>query len=171
MLEAFARPVQEVALEYKPVADIVAVVLALIGAGIALATYRRSVRLKRAEWIDKLHEKFYESSNYKHIRQLLDYPHDPELEELRKGLAGENPDIELCESFVDYLNFFEYIASLWRLKQVSVKEVLMLFEYYLGLLNKHDFAKKFIRKYGFESLEMLLQQVQPPAGAKPHGRG
>jgi hypothetical protein len=157
-------------MDIKQVADVMAIVAALaaIGGGcVALATYRDTLKLRRAEWIEKLHAKFYESSTYKRIRWVLDYRPTPEYENLRKGISDQQSDDELCESFVDYLNFFEYIASLWELKQLSLAEVLMLFEYYLQLMNQEDFAVEFVEKQGFENLKKLLKCVPP----KPSSRG
>ncbi len=60
---------------------------------------------------------------------------------------------------MDYLNFFEYIASLSRLGQLSQPEILMLFEYYLRLASDREFVRKFIREQGFENLELLLSKI------------
>jgi hypothetical protein len=40
---------------------------------IALITYRRNMKTKRAEWLSTLHAKFFESTNYKSMRHILDY--------------------------------------------------------------------------------------------------
>ena len=40
---------------------------------IALVTYRRNVKTKRAEWLSALHAKFFESTNYKSVRHIIDY--------------------------------------------------------------------------------------------------
>lgn len=76
---------------------------------IALVTYRRNVRTKRAEWLSTLHAKFFESTNYKSMRHIIDYE-PPEFVTLRDCIAQGGSD-QLVESFVDYLNFFEFIAS------------------------------------------------------------
>ena len=47
--------------------------VALLGFPIALLTFRRSVKTKRAEWLASLHEKFFEGDRYKEIRRVLDY--------------------------------------------------------------------------------------------------
>ena len=84
---------------------------------------------------------------------------------LKDVLASGESD-ELVELFVDYLNLFEFIASLWRLKQLSLEEINMMFEYYLRRLNDFDFIADFIRKQGFENLNALLIEM----GKKPHRR-
>ena len=93
---------------------------------------------------------------YKRVRRVLDYQSAPDYDNLCNAIGGAHVEDELCECFVDYLNFFEYIASLWKLGQLSQPEILMLFEYYLRLLKDRDFVWKFIREQGFENLEMLL---------------
>ncbi|MBC8110336.1 MAG: hypothetical protein H7Y04_04680 [Verrucomicrobia bacterium] len=104
-------------------------------------TYYRNLKLRRAEWLKSLFEKFYENPQYKTIRHKID--------------AGNELIKE--EDLVDYLNFFEFVASLWKLNQIKKYEVLMLFEYYLNLLNNHQEIYQYIEKYGFENLISLLK--------------
>jgi hypothetical protein len=66
---------------------------------------------------------------------------------------------ELAEAFVDYLNFFEFVASLWKMRQLSKREIGMIFEYYLLNLKEHEFAMNFIRQNSFENLEALVGQI------------
>ena len=128
---------------------------ALIGGALAVAAFWRNVRLRRAEWLYNLHAKFYESESYKRIRRTLDYQPQAQFNELRKAvLEGGNDD--LAEEFVDYLNFFEFIASLWKLHQLRTREIRMIFEYYILLLRDTDFALDFIRKNGFENLSEII---------------
>jgi hypothetical protein len=77
---------------------------AAIGGWFALQTYQGNVRLKRAEWIDKLHTKFYEAETYKRMRHFLDYRPAPEFANLQQALTNDGLDDKLCERFVDYLN-------------------------------------------------------------------
>ncbi len=147
-------------LQAKSFDDLVKVILQLVGivaSIMALVTYRRNARIKRAEWLSSLHGKFFESANYKRIRHILDYE-PPELATLREGVEQGGSD-ELVESFVDYLNFFEFIASLWKLDQLRLNEVAMLFRYYLENLTSHSFITSFIRDNGFENLEELLEKL------------
>lgn len=137
--------------------DVTRVLLQLVGIVapiVALVTYRRNARIKRAEWLSSLHAKFFESANYKNIRRIIDYS-TPELATLRGAVELGGPD-DLVESFVDYLNFFEFIGSLWKLDQLRINEVAMLFQYYLENLNSQPFITRFIHEQGFENLEELL---------------
>lgn len=134
---------------------VISIVGAVLGGGFTIYTYHRSVKLRRAEWLFALYEKFYEQSHYKRMRWILDYEPEAELKELYSGLETTGND-ELCESLVDYLNFFEFIASLYWLGQIEIREVRMLFEYYLKTLKKHKPVMVFISKQGFESLDRLL---------------
>lgn len=65
----------------------------------------------------------------------------------------------LEDKLVDYLNFFEFIASLWKLKQLSLQEVLLLFDYWLGLIRNSNYLDGYLKKYGFENLTVLLQKI------------
>ena len=110
-------------IEYLP---LITYLSALAGGWITVATYRRNAGQKRAEWLYNLHAKFYESGNYKHIRRVLDYEPHPEFDHLEKGLATGGKD-DLVEELVDYLNFFEFVASLWKLNQLELGEISMFF--------------------------------------------
>src|SRR5215213_10150888 len=105
---------------------------AIIGGTIAIATYRRNARVRRAEWLSSLHSKFFETPTYKRIRQVLE-ARDERFVALRQAVADNqtNDDVEL---FVDYLNFFEFVGSLRELGQLSTDEIDRLFDYYLKQL-------------------------------------
>ena len=139
-------------------------VVGIVAPVIALVTYRRNVRTRRAEWLSALHAKFFESGTYKRIRHILDYE-PPELVTLRECIAGGGSD-ELVESFVDYLNFFEFIASLKKLGQLSLTEIAMLFEYYLNSLASKEFVVDFVRNNGFENLAELFDELKQRRGRR-----
>src|SRR4051794_3513312 len=80
---------------------------------VAVVAYRRSVKTRRAEWLSGLHAKFYEAETYKNIRHIVD--NEPaEFTSFRETVSAGGAD-KTVENFVDYLNFFEFIASLWKL--------------------------------------------------------
>lgn len=138
--------------------SIFALLGATVGGVLSLFFWWQSVKTRRAEWLYSLHEKFYEDSCHKKTRLLLDYRPKEELERLYKGLEEDcYPDV--CEPLVDYLNFFEFIAGLWIMHQLSLKEIRMLFQYYLELLKTHPPVMNFIKRQGFESLHSLLDAV------------
>ena len=78
----------------------------MVNISVAVFAYCRNVRLKRAEWLRSLFEKFYETERYKAVRTRLD-----NADELQKRGLEE-------ELLVDYLNFFEFIASLHKPGQI-----------------------------------------------------
>ncbi|MFP5246391.1 MAG: hypothetical protein ACLGH0_06820 [Thermoanaerobaculia bacterium] len=127
-----------------------------IAAGtIAVATYHRNARVRRAEWLSSLHAKFFETSTYKGIRQILEAKGDGYVT-LCKALADNqtNDDVEL---FVDYLNFFEFVGSLRELGQLSAEEIDRLFDYYLRQLAGEPVIRQFVETQGFESLSDLFR--------------
>lgn len=131
---------------------------AIIGGGLAVLTFWRTAKVRRAEWLSNLHAKFFESSSYKRIRRVLDSSDvDPEFVQLKSDIT-DGRSTTFAEEFVDYLNFFEFVASLRRLGQIKSEEIAMLFEYYLRLLRKHDFVRRFVRDNGFEELDQLLEE-------------
>ena len=115
---------------------------------VATLTYHRNMRLKRAEWLRSLFEKFYETERYKAVRFRLDNP-----EALQKQGLEE-------EMLVDYLNFFEFIASLHKLGQIRKEEVLMLFRYYLKLIENQGDIRTYIAENGFGNLDGLLKDLK-----------
>jgi hypothetical protein len=137
--------------------DTILKVSGLAGGIVALVTFWRNAKLKRAEWLYQLHAKFYESPAYKRIRHMLDYQ-PPAFANLRAAVTTGGHD-ELAEAFVDYLNFFEFVASLWKMGQLREGEISMIFEYYLLNLKEHEFVMEFIRRNGFENLEALITRV------------
>lgn len=134
----------------KGVIEIVTALGTLIAAWFAAITYCKSVKLERAKWMKELYEKFYERSDLKNVRDVLDGDDQVKISELVKK---EGPD------FTDYLNFFEFVAFLHQSKQISKQEVLGVFEYYLRNLKQHKDVADYIatRSKGFERLDKLLK--------------
>jgi hypothetical protein len=146
----------------------IATTLGLIGLIFAAYTYWKSIRLRRAEWLYELYSKFYEQAHYKEIRWILDYEPADQMSILRecveemlsaKSNAKQLENRELVEAFVDYLNFFEFIANLWNLKQLSLDEVKRAFAYYIRRLGDHDFVLQFL-DYDFENLQKMLPKIR-----------
>jgi len=106
--------------------------------------------------LSSLHSKFFEASTYKRIRQLLEAKAGGYVA-LRQALADNqtNDDVEL---FVDYLNFFEFVASLRDLGQLLAEEIARLFDYYLKRLADEPVVRQFVETQGFESLNQLFSE-------------
>lgn len=142
--------------------DIIIPGIALIGAGvggaITISTYYRNSQLRRAEWLYSLFDKFFCQSSYADIRWLLDYGDKQALELLEEALA-HHTDVQLEEKLVDYLNFFGFIATLWQLRQLTIEEIRMMFNYYISLLGKHAFILKYLEDQQFKGLHTLVQEV------------
>jgi len=130
-------------------------VVALLGLPVALITYRRSVKTKRAEWLASLHEKFFETDRYTRIRRVLDYHVEPDYSHLATAISSETHHA-LADELYRYLNFFELLAGLRGLGQISHEEIIGLFEYDLHLIKQHDFVYRALIPQGFERLADLL---------------
>jgi hypothetical protein len=133
--------------------------IAVFGAPLAYLTYRRSVRTRRAEWLSSLHEKFFESGRYDRVRQTLDYNEEPDYSILKTAVAGETSH-PLANELYRYLNFFELLASLRQLGQISDDEILVLFQYDLTMLTRHSFIIDSLGPQGFERLPELLRSTK-----------
>lgn len=132
--------------------------IAIVGSPVALATYYRSARTKRAEWLSSLHEKFFESKRYDSVRRILDYRPEPEYSELVNAVRSETHSATADELY-RYLNFFELLAGLRGLGQISDVEIKRLFDYDIKLINKHDFLVNALEPQGFEQLARLIVSI------------
>jgi hypothetical protein len=128
-----------------------------------VTVYWRNSGLKRAEWLYQLYEKFYEESYYKKIRQIIDYEREEEIGKLKNGIENDCED-KLIESLVNYLNFFEFIASLWKLGQLPIKEIAMIFEYYILRIGDYEFLNKFLVDERFDHLPELIDALKKRKG-------
>lgn len=144
----------------KEIHEILQVIVSLvtIAAGIcAVWIYYLDTKRRRSEWMTSLFVKFYEEAHYKKIRYILDYkPH--EYDKLKQAVESGEAS-ERVEQIVDYLNFFEFAGALWRNKQISVKDIRVIFQYYLDNIRSHAWLCQFVQKQGFESLDRLLNEV------------
>ena len=156
------------------VCAIVGVLVGIISARLAVRTFRSNARVKRAEWLKSLHAQFYESEKYSDVRRLLDYRPEPDFSRMKeailKGGRWQHADREMADRNAEalgvYLNFFEFVACLWKLDQLSLQEIMMLFQYYIELFGHKDleFVRGWIEKYGFENLMELINAVRDQKG-------
>jgi hypothetical protein len=134
----------------KLVAGIGALTAVLIG----VVNYRAQTRLKQAEWLKSLFEKFFENSTYKEVRIWLDYGylHD-------RLTVGEISLREVNEEkFTNFLNFFEFIGVLYSRKHLTIEQVSDVFDYYLRKIKSDADCQLWINQYSFEKLKLLLGQ-------------
>ena len=131
-------------------------VIALTGATVTIRNYRKSVQTKRAEWLSSLHEKFFETTRYADVRRILDYKPDPEHTQLRQAIETET-HLPITDEFYRYLNFFELLASLRKLKQISDDEMIALFQYDLDMISQQEFIVNAVNCQGFERLALLIE--------------
>jgi len=141
---------------WNTIRDIVGVVSAVFGvfaALLAVWTYRNNSTRERAQWAVQLYEKFYESDQYRRMREALDCASN--TREVSDLVGSERAD------FTDYLNFFELMAYLAESKQLSKGDILALFDYYLRCLKRHDVVMRYIEneQKGFERLSALLKNL------------
>jgi hypothetical protein len=139
----------------KSIVPLLAKALAAVGAvaaGVwAVYVYSANSRVRRAEWIASLYEKFYERTELRNIREALDCE-GGDSAEIRKLVEAEGPE------FSDYLNFFEFVAVLQKSSQLTHDEIEDLFGYYLDCLENCGTVRIYIAKKGYEQLDRLLQE-------------
>ena len=129
----------------------------VIGGLWALWIYHSNLRLKRAEWLQKLHQQFYESERYRKVREILDYRPRRELAELHEAVAADASS-QLATDLFDYLNFFEFVAGFAGLKQLQKQDVQLAFDYPLRMIARDDVVMAQVDSQGYESLGTLLRE-------------
>ena len=140
---------------------IVAVTAALAGYQ-AVQEYSARVAGDKAKWLFDLYEKLFEDGRYKDVRQKLDYDDTLEIKTLiikdKDNQSFAPNEMNEFDRFTDYLNFFEMIAHLREVGQLTSADVNATFDYYLRLLTKqrNPEIRQYLRKTGFESLDRLL---------------
>ena len=136
-------------MEIKDWLDTSIKLIGLIGIYIAAINYRSQRIIKKGEWLKSLFEKFFEDDRYKDVRLWVDF------EILDKELSDDLNHAKE-EKLSDFLNFFEFIANLEAENQISHKDVLNLFQYYLQRIKQSPLCMQWIKQYGFKKLENLL---------------
>jgi hypothetical protein len=121
-------------------------------AGVACYVYAKNARLERAKWAHKLHESFYETDRYKKMRRAID----------SNKTKGEMVSLSITDDFYDFLIFFEFVAILWNIKQLKLKEVRSLFDYWLLKLLENKVIMDTIENpaLSYENLEKLLKELK-----------
>lgn len=149
--------------------EIIFYLVSTIVVSISIFTYRRSIRIKKAEWLSTLSEKFYQNNYYRNIRRILDYPENSEdfenlkliVQKLVKNQNEFSPDeISLLENFADFLNFYEFIGSLEKLGQLNYEEITLMFEYYLKLMGHYNWILIYLKHDGFDLTLGLIKRIK-----------
>jgi len=130
-------------------------IAALVAMIVAVVNYRSQTRLKQAEWLKSLFEKFFENSTYKEVRVWLDYG------TLHERLTVNDAALRQAheEKFTDFLNFFEFIGVLYSHKHLSLAQVCDVFDYYLKKIAADADCREWIDQYSFEKLKALLGRI------------
>jgi hypothetical protein len=148
--------------------------LAAIVAGfLAINDYRSRVLAEKSKWFLQLYEKLFENPQYKHVRRKLDYG---DVDEIKMLIRHDAQNVEFSESqqttfdeFTDYLNFFEFIAHLKEIGQVTSDDINASFDYYLRLITKarNPEIRQYLKKEGFENLDKLLLEYEDKVQKRP----
>lgn len=99
--------------------SIVSIALAIIGAAFGFYQWKKSIRIKRAEYIEKLTEKIRTDNDIKEMVYTLDYGH------LWYTSAFHNSGV-LERKMDKTLSYFSYICYLYKSRLISKKNLLFL---------------------------------------------
>lgn len=147
--------------EIEVIGSVVTAFSFTIGSVVALQQFYKNNKLRRTDLLNALFEKFFYQNKYSKIRKHLDYSskHDDLMKQLKEALIDHaNEDIE--ERYVDFFNFFEFIAVLWKLGQLKIKEIKFMFEYYIKMIDNNTYAKQYLEENGFENLLDLINKIK-----------
>ncbi len=139
---------------------------AVLGGSLAYSDYRTRAVAEKSKWILQLYEKLFEEGQLKDVRRQLDYDDTEEIKALIQ--ADEERRVFTLDQqgkfdkFTDYLNFFELIARLKALGQLTDDDISATFDYYLKLLTvqRNPEIRKYLDKEGFENLGTLLRDYE-----------
>lgn len=124
--------------------------------GYSAYVFHKHNNLEKAKWLLNLWEKFFYEKKYSKIRQLFDSPN--KFGELVKITSDKEHNLE--EDFVDYLNFFQFIASLRKSDQLEITEIKMMFDYYLSLIGERECVMDYLKKNKFDELHDLVEEIK-----------
>ena len=142
--------------------QIISIAIALVPAWIGAWTFHRNVKIKRAEWLHLLYQKFYENERLKAVRSdLIYFPEKFEVMNLPNEVIAKYPEkLQFAEATDDFLNFFEFIGSLHKVGQVKTEEVVMLFKYYLDKIATNKHLSVYLEDEDYENLVTLMDVVE-----------
>lgn len=128
---------------------------ALVAVIVAVVNYRSQTKLKQADWLKSLFEKFFEGPTYKEVRVWLDYGMLHERLTVNDAAMRQANE----EKFTDFLNFFEFIGVLYSRRHLSFEQVYDVFDYYLKKIAADADCREWIDQYSFEKLKALLTRA------------
>jgi len=146
--------------------------VAIAGASAAaILTWRASINLRRGELYQKLFDQFYADDRYKRMRAAVDPSKANEFAKLtavfelyQRGKVTDGAESvaaleEFGEALTDYLNFFEFVATLEGNKRLGGDDISALFNYYLKNLAHSPALADYIQgdENSFEALDRLLR--------------
>ncbi|HEY2351212.1 MAG TPA: hypothetical protein VGH83_01795 [Candidatus Acidoferrum sp.] len=135
---------------------------AILAGSLAYQDYRSKVTAEKSKWLLQLYEKLFENAHYKEVRRKMDYDETEEIKRLihadAKGAKFTPEQQAEFDAFTDYLNFFELIARLKAIGQLSGDDIKATFDYYLKLLvrQRNPEIRGYLVKDGFENLNKIL---------------
>jgi hypothetical protein len=139
---------------------------AILGGFLALNDYQTKAVAEKAKWLLQLYETLFEGGQFKSVRRKIDYD---DIEEIKALIEADRMDVEFTpdqrvkfDEFTDYLNFFEFIAHLKKIEQLTSEDIRATFDYYLRLLTvkRNPEIRQYLKKEGFENLDRLLIEYE-----------
>ena len=126
--------------------------------------YKRSIDLKRAEWISKLYDTFYITEHFSYCKSNIIYSKTLNKEITTALINSFNWEAQdeksklVIEKVDNFLNFFEFIIYLNEIKQINSKDLNAMFSRFLKKIKSHDLLYKVIEKNWYKRLYKYFQR-------------
>jgi len=126
----------------------------IIGGIYGLRQYYLNSKIKRAEVLSGLVERFYFEGKFTKVREWLDTDRQKKMswEVFKKETEKEN----IAAEFSDYLNYFQFIVSLRKLAQIKDSDISVMFNYYIVNLKNNTNVMKYLVEYGYKELNDFI---------------
>lgn len=131
---------------------------ALVGGIFGLHTWRKAVRTREAEWLDRLFERFYLDGTFSPVLLSFEYDFASGTDRLvDRVLTMETPvlgpdEIARIRNVDVVLNFLEHLLYLTSDRHLLARDRDAMFGYWLGLLSQPRYAslRQYAVQFGYE---------------------
>ncbi len=143
--------------------DIITIIIWLLWFVFWLFQYKKSIDLRRAQWLSDLYNSFYLTDKFSYCKSNIIYSKELN-EDIIKSLNNslhwkpqdENTKI-IIERIDNFLNFFEFVLYLNEIWQIKKNDLSVMFDWFLERLKSHDLIMEMINKKWYEKISSYLE--------------
>ncbi len=134
--------------------EVLTYAVAVLAAGGSWWQYRRNSARERTRWLFELYQRFYDNEELQQMQRLIDWE--------ETYFVKAEKDTAQMQNLDTYLNFFEFLAILYKRRELKKEEVLAMFEYPLRKIAEDEAISAYVNRpdYGYEYLRELLKDLR-----------